>query len=120
MPCLVINSLEQSPCGVKLYTQLFKGFPAFYGNKGLFTVSQEPTSTPHPEPNAYKPHPKAYVPKSIVILILSSKPRSIKWSFPFMFQNQHSVGILDLPMRANPVHLITLKVFAEECKLCSP
>jgi hypothetical protein len=37
-----------------------------------------------------------------------------------MFQNQHSVGILDLPMRANPVHLITLKVFAEECKLCSP
>jgi hypothetical protein len=77
--------------------------------KGPLLCSQEPATDPCSEPLESNPHLKPYFPKIHSSNVLSSTPRSSKWSLNFSFPNQSFVHISHLPMHATcPTHLIPI------------
>jgi hypothetical protein len=71
----------------KHYAQLVKKFPVYYGHEGSSPCSQQPATSPSPEPDESNLHPKL---KFHFNIILSFKLRSSERSLLFRLSNQYT------------------------------
>jgi len=63
--------------------------------EGSLSCSQNPATSPYPDPDASSPHFPSYFPKIHSNIILPSTPRFSESSFPFRFSNQNFVCMHD-------------------------
>jgi hypothetical protein len=91
--------------------------------EGSSPHSQEPATSPYPEPVESTPHLPAILPMIHSDPIRPSTPRSSEWSPSFGLSHQNLVTFLSSPMRdTSPAHfilldLICLMIFGDENKL---
>jgi hypothetical protein len=77
--------------------------------EGSSPHSQQPATSPYPEPVESTPHPPTNLPKVHFYPILPSTPWSFKWSFSYGIPSKTLYTFLPSPMRATcPTHLILL------------
>jgi hypothetical protein len=77
------NSTEQSAASETNYTFSESNSPHFMEPEGSSPSSQEPATSPCPEPDESKSHPEPYFSNIRFNIILPSTPRSSEWYLPF-------------------------------------